>query len=565
MPPIRSWHAAALISATLGGASLLAFRPAPPAPGPALVLVVVVDQMRGDYLQRWQGQWKGGFARLLGKGAVFPNGFQDHAITSTAPGHATILSGRHPVRSGIYDNQHGVGDSTAPLVGGVTGPGASPSRFRGTTLVDWLSQRDPSIRILSVAGKDRSAILPVGRRRASVFWARNGRLTTSTYYADSLPTWATEWNGRSGAARLAGRSWTLLLPDSAYPEPDDAEGEDRPGRRVFPHTFPGDPDKAAAQASGTPWADSLLLDAALTGARAMGIGRRDQPDVLVLGLSATDYIGHQFGPDSREVHDQLLRLDRWLGWFLDSLETSVPADRTIVVLTGDHGVTPIPEVAQARGEDAGRVSLALLVADVNQRLGISSNDPTALTEHEGLVTGSPGWLRERGVNPESLATALLAAVWRQPGVKDAWTPATLRGAVPGSRDAARWSHTIPVGVAALGSPPGAGQPRQPPGPEPPSHAPRSGATAGAEGDIAWFVAASPRPGWVWGGTAGHADHGTTNDDDAGVPIAFLGPGIRTGIFADTVRTVDIAPTLAHLLRVPVPGKIDGRRIKRVPS
>jgi arylsulfatase A-like enzyme len=563
MPPIRSWHLVALLPAILIGASLLAFRAAPPPP--ALVVVVVVDQMRGDYLQRWEGQWRGGFARLLGKGAVFPNGFQDHAITSTAPGHATILSGREPVRTRIYDNQHGVADSAAPLIGGATGPGASPSRFRGTTLVDWLWQRDPSIRVLSIAGKDRSAILTVGRRRASVFWTRNGLLTTSAYYAESLPAWVTEWNGRGGAARRAGRSWTLLLPDSAYPEPDDVEGEDRAGRRVFPHILPGDPDQAAALVAGTPWADSLLLDAALAGARAMEIGQRDQPDVLVLGLSATDYIGHQFGPDSREIHDHLLRLDRWLGWFLDSLGTSVPADRTILVLTGDHGVTRIPEVARARGEDAGRVSLAPLLDEVNRRLGSSTGDSTALMAHEGLVTGSPTWLRHRGVNPESLATALLAAVWRQPGVKDAWTPATLPGAVPVSRDAARWSHSVPTGVAALGSPPATVQERHALPQVPPSHGPSSAATASPPGDIAWFVAASPRPGWVWGGTPGHADHGTTSDDDAGVPIAFLGPGIRAGIFAETVRTVDIAPTLARLLGVSVPSKIDGRRIKRVPS
>jgi len=563
MPPTRFWRAAALLSATLGGASLLAFRPAPPAP--ALLLVVVVDQMRGDYLQGWEGQWRGGFARLLGRGAVFPNGFQDHAITSTAPGHSTILSGRDPVRTRIYDNQHGVGDSTAALIGGVVGPGASPSRFRGTTLVDWLWQRDSGIRILSIAGKDRSAILTVGRRRAGVFWTHDGALTTSTYYAESLPTWVTDWNSHHGAAKLAGQSWTLLLPDSAYPESDDAEGEDRPGRRVFPHTLPDDPDKAAAGVSGTPWADSLLLDAALAGVRAMGIGQRDQPDVLVLGLSATDYIGHQFGPDSREVHDQMLRLDRWLGWFLDSLGTSVPPGRTILVLTGDHGVTRIPEIARARGEDGGRVSLAPLLDEVNRRLGISDGDSTALTEHEGLVTGSPAWLRERGVNPESLATSLLAAVWRQPGVKDAWTPATLLGAVPVSRDAARWSRTVPTGMAGLGVPPQmSGRDGRPPQ-GPPSHGSPKHASAGTPGDLAWFVAASPRPGWVWGGTPGHADHGTTNDDDANVPIAFLGPGIRAGVFPDTVRTVDIAPTLAQLLGITVPSKIDGRRIKRVPS
>ena len=561
MPLIRAWRVAALLAATLCGVSLLAFRAAPPAP--ALVVVVVVDQMRGDYLQRWQGQWQGGFARLLTQGAVFPHGFQEHAITSTAPGHSTILSGRDPARTRIYDNQHGVRDTTAPLVGGVEGPGASPFRFRGTTLVDWMWQSDSNLRVLSIAGKDRAAILTVGTRRTAVFWTLRGRLTTSTYYAESLPSWATAWNERRGAEKLAGRSWALLLPDSAYPEPDDAEGEDREGSRVFPHTFSNDSGKATALVGDTPWSDSLVLDAALTGARAMGLGQREHPDVLVLGLSATDLIGHQFGPDSREVHDQLLRADQWLGWFLDSLATMVPAQRTIIALSSDHGVSRIPEVAQARGETGGRASLGPLLREVNRRLGLSKEDSTALTESEGLILGNPAGLREMKVSPESLATTLLTAVWRVPGVKDAWTPATLAGAIPSSRDAARWSRTIPSGPPSPGvaAPPPGGARGEPPGP--PGHGPAREGDASGSGGLPWFVAASLKPGWVWGGTPGHADHGTTSDDDASVPIVFLGPGIRRGIFRDTVLTVDIAPTLAHLLGLEVPRRVDGRRIRRV--
>ncbi|MDH4132530.1 MAG: alkaline phosphatase family protein, partial [Gemmatimonadota bacterium] len=292
------------------------------------------------------------------------------------------------------------------------------------------------------------------------------------------------------------------------------------------HRLPDDPEQAARGVSDTPWADSLLLDAALEGTQAMRLGRRASPDVLILGLSATDEVGHRFGPDSRELHDQMLRLDHWLGWFLDSLSTMVPAGRTVIALSADHGVTRIPEVARARGEAGGRVTLEPLVSEINRRIGGSEEDSTILLVRGGLVTGNPARLRAIGVSPESLATALLGRVWRVPGIADAWTPATLAGAVPTNRFAARWARSIPRGLF-------------------------------------WFVAASPDPGWVWGGKPGGAEHGASTDDDASVPIAFFGPGVRAGIFPDTVLTVDIAPTLARLLGVPAPDRLDGRRIREV--
>ena len=511
------FRAAALAAFTLG--LLPAATPAPP-PGPSLVVVLAIDQLRADQLTRWAGEWTGGFHRLVTEGANFPNARQDHAITETAPGHATILSGRYPARTGIPSNALGVGDTTVTLVGLPGGSGASPRRFQGSTLVDWLRAADSGFRFLSVSRKDRSAILLIGKSPGPVFWFADGRFITSTWYSDTLPAWVSEWNARRGPERLEGRKWTLLLPDSAYPERDDQPWENGGKQTTFPHPIPADSAGALEVLADRPWMDSLTLDFALTGVRALGLGTRGRTDLLAVGLSATDNIGHAWGPDSREIHDHLLRLDRWLGTFLDSLATVAPGRGILVVLSADHGVTPFPELALAAGRPAGRVSLARLVMNTNRRVG------NALEETSGLIYADTARLRAAKVNPESLATALVAQVQKIPGVVDAWTPATLGAPLKTNLGALRWRRSLPPGLG-------------------------------------WLVCAVVAPGYIWSDAPGSTTHGTSNLDDVNVPIVFLGPGIRPGSYRDSVSTVDIAPTLARLLSVKPSEKLDGRVIKAV--
>jgi len=491
-----------------------------PAPTPRLIVVLTIDQLRPDYFTRWRSQWTGGFRRLMAEGAMFPNGRQDHAITETAPGHATILSGRYPAHTGIPLNDLGVPDTTVKLLDGANGEGASPRRFVGTTLVDWLRRDDPGLRFLSVSRKDRGAILPIGRTRGPVFWFADGRFTSSTWYADTLPTWVTRWDSGHFLERLEGTVWTPLLPDSAYPERDDEPWEHGGKETAFPHRMPADSAGALATLGERPWMDSLTLDFALAGTRALELGRRGRPDLLAISLSATDYIGHEWGPDSREVHDHLLRLDRWLGGFLDSLATITPKERILVVLTADHGVTAFPELALSQGHPGGRIPLRRLVGAVNHSVG------DALTESSGLIYADTARLHRARVNPESLATALAATVQKLPGVVDAWTPATLGAPLPSNVHASRWRRTLPP-------------------------------------TLSWLVCAVAAPGYIWSDGPGYTTHGTTNPDDVDVPIAFLGAGIRPGFYSDTVTTVDIAPTLARLLAVKPMEKLDGRVIKRV--
>jgi hypothetical protein len=180
-------------------APLQAQRPATP----RLVVFLTVDQLRPDYFTRFDSQLQGGLARLVRGGAVFLNGYQDHANTETAPGHAATMSGRFPRSTGVVANLAGVGDDQAPLLGD-RGPGASPYRFRGSTLIDWLRVKHPASRALSVSRKDRGAILPLGRAKQDVYWYSGARFTTSRYYRDTLPTWVNEFNGRPALGPAAG-------------------------------------------------------------------------------------------------------------------------------------------------------------------------------------------------------------------------------------------------------------------------------------------------------------------------------------------------------------------------
>lgn len=512
-----------LVTLLPGTDSASAPRPVPVEP--RLIVVITIDQFRGDYLQRWAGQWQGGFHRLLSEGAVFPHALQDHAVTETAPGHATILSGRSPASTGIVLNSLGVPDSTAPLLG-TAGPGASPRRFQGTTLVDWLRARAPATQFLSVSQKDRGAILPIGRSRGPVFWFDHGRFTTSRYYADSLPDWLLAWSARGPVAALAGRTWPLLLPDSAYSEPDDAAWEHGGTETAFPHRLPSDSGGVVSELPETPWMDSLTLDLALTGTRALGLGTRGTTDLLAISLSATDHIGHAWGPDSRELHDHLLRLDRWLGDFLDQLAARVPRDRILLVLTADHGVTAFPERVRSRRGDAGRVPLGRIIADLNRELAPRVGTSHLLAESSGLVYLADGQAGRAGIDRVELSHLVQPRIGALPGVSAVWTPETLHDGSGDTVAAARWRRSLAPGLV-------------------------------------WVACAAIRPGYIWADNDGYTTHGTTNPDDVSVPIGFLGAAIRPGLRPDTIRTIDIAPTLAELLGLHPSGRLDGRSVLRL--
>jgi len=498
-------------------------RPRPlPASAPRLVVVITVDQMRADYLERFKSQFTGGFARMLRTGADFTDAYQDHAMTETAVGHSTILSGRNPASHGIVRNSEGVPDADYPLIG-VRGPGASPLRFRGTELFDWLQARSPAARMLSISRKDRGAILPVGRSKQMVFWFAAGQFTTSRYYADTLPTWIQAVNARAIPVHAAGRAWELLLPVDSYPEPDIAPWENGGTNITFPHQMPTDTAAAKRAFLLMPWMDQLTLDAALAGVQATGLGRGPASDILAVSLSTTDAIGHAFGPNSREIHDQIVRLDRELGTFLDSLAKLRDPRRTVVVLTADHGVTPFSAWSRRNGFPlADDVSFdSLIRATQDSLVGRAGAGQWIRFFDLGLLAMDRAGLAARGVNVDSVVGALAAAFRASHAVLRVDTPRSLAG-VDTAQDAVgrRWKNTIPPDL-------------------------------GAE------LMVTLKPKFVLGGGPS-AEHGQPSDDDTHVPLLFWGAGIRGGAFAQRVSVVDIAPTLAALLGVQPTEAVQGR-------
>lgn len=495
---------------------------------PALVVFITVDQLRPDYFDRYGGQLTGGLARLS-RGAFFTDAYQDHAITETAPGHASTLSGRFPARTGIVANAYGVGDPQAPLLTGRMA-GASPFRFRGGVLMDWMRARDERSRGLSISRKDRGAILPMGRAKQPVFWYDYaGGFTTSTYYADTLPTWVRRFNARRIPQSHAGRAWTPLLPQDAYPEPDDVAAESRnPYVRgqhepAFPHRVPADPDSAAKYYPEFPFMDELTADAAIAGLRAMNLGRGPATDLLAVSFSTTDAVGHRYGPDSREIHDQVLRLDRTLGAFMDSVYAQVDSSRVVFALTADHGVASIPEVAYGDSAAAYHVRLDTLVQRILARFVELGADRTAVEQDDGILFVRPDRMPP-GLDPEPLLRELVEAARRVPGVARVDWMRDLWAMDPAARDgdevARRWVHMIP--------------PDQP-----------------------IPIVVTLRPGVVWG-AGSYAMHGTPHGYDAHVPVLFYGAGVRPGRYDTFARVVDMAPTLAALLGVPPTEPLDGR-------
>ncbi|HEY6808718.1 MAG TPA: alkaline phosphatase family protein [Gemmatimonadales bacterium] len=504
---------------------LLGGHPAPAPSRPKLVVVITVDQMRADYLDRWKTQFTGGFAGLTLNGAVFSNAFQDHAVTETAPGHASILSGRWPAHTGIVRNAEGVQDPDSPLLSGA-GDGASPKRFRGTAFFDWLHQASPDSRALSVSRKDRAAILPLGKAKENVYWYAGGAFTTSKYYADSLPAWVKTFNAARFPQKAAGYRWTLLLPDTAYPEQDNVPYENGGRDFTFPHVLPRDSTLAAQAVVATPLMDSLELAFALAGTEALRLGKRGVTDLLAVSLSATDAVGHAYGPDSRELHDQVLHVDRYLGWFLNRLDDRYGRDNVLVVLVSDHGMSSFPQYARGHGfAEAREVTVDSIVAEesaaIDRLTGATAPRHWLSFESGILFLDDNGGLAARGVNQDSIFGAIAQHLKAIPGVARVDRVADLPKAdTADDAIARRWVHQLPANSGAV-------------------------------------LVITLQDANVWAGYVG-AKHGQPSDRDTHIPLIISGRGIKPGTYTDRADAVDIAPTLARLLGITPLSFVDGR-------
>jgi len=529
-------------------------------PAPRLAVVISVDQMRADYLVRFRPYFtEGGFKRLLDGGADYQNCHYQHALNVTAPGHATMLSGVHANIHGIIANEWldrttfiqggSVEDAASPLVGraprvgrspgGVleARSGRSPSRFLGTTVGDLLKARyGAAARVFGVSDKDRSAILMAGPKADGAYWTEEGRFVTSAYYRRELPAWVEQFNSQHDAAKHFGQVWERLLDKSIYDAvqgPDDAPGE--LAESGLPITFPKRVDGGRPTISGafydafdqTPWSNQVLADMAERLVEAEQLGQDDTPDLLCIGFSQPDKVGHAYGPDSHEIMDAILRLDRTLAEFFQFLDRRVGLDHCVIVLTADHGVSPLPERIQAaKGAGAaGRIGSKALDQHVK----------AALDARFGSLPGDAYWaVRDNSgyrLNPAALEAKKLPAVRLEEALRDALLT------FPGIATAyTRTQLTAPGLLDEFGE------------------MSRLSFYPARSTDVIYI----PKPYFIE--RAQGTTHGTPYDYDTHVPLVWFGAGVPPGMHSERVAVEDLAPTLAGLLGVDLPPEAKGRRL-----
>jgi hypothetical protein len=457
----------------------------------------------------------------LQQGAFFTQAYHEHATTETAPGHATLWSGRTPAHTNIVINDLGVADAQMPLLLG-RGGGASPWRFRGSALFDWIRARDQFSRALSVSRKDRGAILPLGKAKQQVYWyGLDGRFTTSRYYADTLPTWVQQFNARDLGAQYLGKTWTPLLADAAYPEKDSVAYEHEGKDIAFPHALGTDRRRGLDSLTSFPWMDEFTVDMALAGVQAMDLGKGPTTDVLALSLSTTDAVGHAWGPDSKELHDQVLRVDRALGRFIDSLYTLRDSSRIVFALGADHGVTPYPEAAFAgTNPERGRVDVRPVIDAARSSLVARGLETDALNYQDKMLMVDRRRFAAAGIDADSTIESVRAALLKLPGMAAVYRVRDLPRLAATDKIARRWRNALPD-------------------------------------DMQVALAITFKPGY-YVTTTRYATHGAPYDPDAHIPVLFMGPGVKPGRYTMPIRSVDVAPTLAELAQVMPFEAIDGR-------
>lgn len=506
-----------------------------------LILVIAVDQMRFDYLDRFAEVYVGGFKTLRARGAIFNNALYRHANSETGPGHSVILTGRHASHSGIVANSWydsylkkrvNVVEDPVHTALGSEGRGASPANLIGFTVGDVLKKKNPDTKVIGVSLKDRSAVLMGGKRADAAYWydPSNGNFVSSTYYMNQLPGWLQKWNARKIPDSMQGKKWERLNPDTSLYDrlagPDAIEGEWDRKDIVFPHLVRGKPaDKDYYEdLRRFPDADAWTLEIALEAMKNHDLGTDQTVDILAVGFSASDIIGHTYGPDSHEILDLYMRLDLMLQKLFEVVDERTGLDHTIVVLTSDHGVMPLVENMKKRGMDTKRVDPSILdqkVADALAAQYPGKKDLIAATDHPHFYLNDQA-IERAGLNKLDVE-ATIVKVMKESG---------LFVAVYTQSDFAANQHSDdPFFRLCKNS----------------FFAPRSPDVIGV-----------PKAYLYMDNYPGGTGHGTVHPYDRHVPVVFFGAGFRPGRYSEEAGPEDIAPTLAAVLGIEFPKEDDSR-------
>ena len=503
---------------------------------PKLVVVIVVDQMRADYIEKFRGQWTGGLKRLVEQGAWFREAAYPYAATETCVGHATISTGALPAMSGIVANAWWDRESqkmttcTADAKAKNTGyagtavkGGDSAWRLRVPAFTDELRfQTGAATRVVTFSLKARVSIMLGGHKADAATWFEGDGWVTSNVFG-TLP-FVEAYAKAHPVKEDYGKTWTLSLPQSAYLYDEKAAGAVAPSGwdLTFPHPLRGksggsEPDDAFyGEWAASPFADTYLTKLAETAIDQLGLGKGGGTDYLGVGYSSTDHVGHAFGPQSWEVQDMYVRLDKDLGELLKHLDDKVGAGNYVVALSADHGVVPTPESMSQTGADAGE----LHTPEVQQRIedtlkGFGYTSPAVARIASADVYFSPGIYDKLKTEPAAL-NAVVEAVRKVPGVAEVYRAEELTD---------RPATMSPIRAAESNS-----------------------FFPGRSGDLVIV----PKPYWLGvSSPAGKArdygtGHGTPYYYDQRVPILLMGWGIQKGEYFGVTTPADIAPTLAVL-------------------
>ena len=526
---------------------------------PKLVVVVVIDGLpQEQLLKSYDLLVPNGFRRLMDKGAWFSDAHQAHAFTVTAVGHAAILSGAYPYQTGIIGNDwksregkfiYNTADAAHKYLDGTPtteDDGVSPKNLQVSLLGDELRYATNNAgRIFSVSGKDRGAILMAGKSgTAYMLSKKTGRFTSTSYYMHKHPSWWETYYEKKPEDQWFHKRWNLLLDDPKAYERVLAEGQ--PWAAVYNNMTskmgymyglgeitPGSIYYSMLIAG--PFGDEATAEFSTSLLKGESIGKnpRGATDILTVSFSSHDYINHNFGPESIQSMDHLIRLDRTLAKFFTAIDAQVGRDNVLTLLTADHGFMNTPEYSTARGFDAGRVDPRALRDTVNtfaeKKFGIPNLAPQHMT---GGWTLDYAAMDAKGVNREEVENFMARVVLEQPGMAFAFTRSQLeRGAVPSSRVATlvqrSWHRQFAIDLVVVQKP------------------------------FYYFQTKSNSPQAV-------CSHGTPYSYDTNVPLMIQGSKwIKPGRYGQYAETVDIAPTLAQILNVRVPSASEGKVLTQV--
>jgi predicted AlkP superfamily pyrophosphatase or phosphodiesterase len=492
---------------------------------PRLVVVIVIDQLRGDYLERFRDQFgEGGFRLFLDHGANFTDCNFDYANTRTGPGHATLFTGAYSNGHGILANEWwdpgkkrmvtSVEDEATRVVG-VPGnaPGASPHNLLADTLGDELKlATQGKARVFGVALKDRAAILSAGFSGDAAYWmdSKSGLWITSTYYRSELPKWAQDFNDSKRSEKYLNKEWKGSDGNTLR------STAPRAGKAGSPAGFY---DLVAA----TPFANDYTFEFARELVTYEQLGKGPATDLLVIGLSANDIVGHRSGPDSPEVQAMTVATDRQLADFFSFLGHQVGLANVWMALSADHGVAPLPTVAAKLHIPAAGLDSDKLRAQLNSLLSarLSPGHPAEyVTEFDYplLWLGQDAFAALKMKEPD--AERMVGEALRQIGLRGYHTRSDLAaGQVPNTEEGRKYEH---------------------------SYSPSGG----------WYVMGVPAPFTV-GATSG-TDHASPYTYDTHVPLAFYGLAFQPGTYRKRAEPVDLATTLASLLGINAPTHAIGR-------